>query len=111
MSTVLPPQIDYEDQLPSLPADTQSIFVKSLPINGTTFTAGSQIFLDFVNRGVLIPDSIYLSYKLTAVTDASGSALLGTPVFTPFSQSQVQIGSQTVETVASASIEPNPCAH
>lgn len=107
MSVVLPSQIDYSESLPSLPADTQSIFVKSLPINGSSFTAGSQIMLDFINRGFLVPDSVYLSFKLVATTDASGTTVLGTPIYTPFSTSQVQVGSQTVETIANYNIVMN----
>ena len=116
MSVVLPSQIDYTDQLPSLPADTQSIFIKSTPINGSTFNPGSQIMLDFVNRGFLVPDSVYLSWKLvpTGATsgtanrvDASGCFILGTPAYSPFSTSAIQIGSQQVETIANYNVVMN----
>ena len=116
MSVVLPSQIDYTDQLPSLPADTQSIFIKTTPINGSTFSAGSQIMLDFVNRGFLVPDSVYLSWKLVPTGAASGTAnrvdvsgcfVLGTPIYSPFSTSAIQIGSQQVETIANYNVVMN----
>lgn len=98
--TSLPNDINYNDQLPSLPSETQVINVSVNPSNASTFTPGSQIQLDLINRGFLIPDSMYISYdwSITQAT-AADAELKGCPVYTPFQRQTVQIGSQTIDTI------------
>lgn len=100
MSVTLPTSINYSEKLASLPDATQQINVASAPVNGQVFSAGQQIYFDLLNRGFLIPDSMYLSYTYTcgAIT-TSASQLIGCPGYTSFSRADVQIGSQTVETI------------
>lgn len=98
--TSLPNDINYNDQLPSLPPETQVINVTVNPSNASTFTPGSQIQLDLINRGFLIPDSLWISYdySLTQATTADAE-MKGIPCFCPFQRQSVQIGSQTVDTI------------
>lgn len=98
MESVLPHQINYGESLPSLPVDTQCISIGANPSNTQTAAPGQLISFDLVNRGFLIPDSLYISYQLVhgAVTTAAVN-MCGTIVYTPFSNLSLQFGSQTVE--------------
>jgi hypothetical protein len=71
-------------------------------VNGASFASGSQIIFDLLNRGFLVPDSMYLSYSwsVTKGTAAADTCFFrATPGYTPFSRLDVQIGSQTAETI------------
>jgi hypothetical protein len=98
MSVTLPTTVNYADKLASLPDATQSIGIAAAPINGQTFTAGQIINFDLLNRGFLVPDSMYLSYTYTSV-NAAGVQLIGCPGYTSFSRAEVQIGSVTIESI------------
>ena len=102
MSIVLPSSVDYKESLPDLPDVAQSINVAASPVNGATFTTGGQVIFDLLNRGFLIPDSMYLSYSW-AVTKGAAAAdaafFRATPGYTPFNRLDVQLGSSTVETI------------
>lgn len=98
MSVTLPTTVNYADKLASLPDATQSISVASAPVNGQTFTAGQIVNFDLLNRGFLVPDSMYLSYSY-ASTNAINAQLVGCPGYTSFSRAEVQIGSVTVESI------------
>ncbi len=95
MSIVLPQSVNYKDSLPTLPEGCQQINVGASPINGQQFSAGQQIMFDLLNRGFLVPDSMYISYTYTLTKDltASVSSLIGCPVYTSFSRLDVQVGS------------------
>ncbi len=99
MALVLPSSIDYKQSLPALPDAAQQIPVAASPVNGTTFSAGQQIQFDLLNRGFLVPDSMYLSYSFSAVATATATAWRATPVYSCFNRLDVQIGSQTVDTI------------
>lgn len=99
MSVVLPQSINYADGLPSLPDATQQIPIAASPVNGTTFAPGSQAQFDLVNRGFLVPDSMYLSYNGTMTMTAFQTNLIGCPVYTPINRLDVQVGSQTIDTI------------
>ena len=100
MATVLPREINYQTPA-SLPEGTQSQSIVSSPINGQTFGASSIIQFDLVQRGFLVPESMYIRYKNTYV----GSALVGanhvrgTPVYTFISRLETIVGSQVVESI------------
>lgn len=98
--TSLPNDINYNDQLPSLPPETQIINVSVNPSNASTFTQGSQVQLDLINRGFLLPDSMYISYdwSVTQLT-AADAEMKGCPVYTPFQRQTVQVGSQTIDSI------------
>jgi hypothetical protein len=82
-----------------LPDATQQISIAASPVNGAVFTPGVQVQFDLVNRGFLVPDSMYLSYNGTMAMTAAQTNLIGCPVYTPINRLDVQIGSQTVDTI------------
>lgn len=103
MSVVLPASIAYGDSLPVLPDNTQCINLSSAPSNGSVFTQGQQIYIDLVNRGFLVPDSMYLSYTYTLTSDVSAQ-IIGCPAATPFNRLDIAFGSQIVDTIQSYNI-------
>jgi hypothetical protein len=109
MSIILPSSVNYRESLPALPEGCQQINVAASPINGQTFSSGQQIIFDFLNRGFLIPDSIYISYTYTLNKDVttSVSSLIGCPVYTSFSRLDLQIGSMTVDSMQNYNVMMN----
>lgn len=99
MSVVLPQSINYAEGLPSLPDATVQIPVAASPVNGSNFTPGAQIQFDLLNRGFLVPDSMYLAYNGTMTMTAVQTNLIGCPVYTPINRLDVQVGSQTIDTI------------
>jgi hypothetical protein len=99
MSVVLPNSINYADGLPSLPDATTQIPIAASPVNGTNFAPGAQVQFDLVNRGFLVPDSMYISYNGTMTMTAAQTNLIGCPVYTPINRLDVQVGSQTIDTI------------
>jgi hypothetical protein len=102
MALVLPSSIDYKQSLPALPDSAVQIPVAASPVNGTQFSAGQQIQFDLLNRGFLVPDSMYISYSWTIAKGAAAADdafFRATPVYSTFNRLDVQIGSQTVETI------------
>ncbi len=101
MSVILPNSVNYKEGLPTLPEGCQQINVGSSPINGQTFSSGQQIMFDLLNRGFLVPDSMYLSYYFTLTTDVNTRTptMIGCPVYSSFSRLDVQLGSQTVDSM------------
>ena len=108
MSVVLPNSVNYTESLPSLPDNTQQIPVVASPVNGSSFTSGSQIQFDLLNRAFLVPDSMYLRYT-TSVTNTGAFQVfqIGCPIYNPFTRLDVQIGSQTVDTIQSYNVLMN----
>ncbi len=102
MALVLPSSVDYKEALPALPDNAQCINVAASPVNGASFSSGQQVIFDLLNRGFLVPDSMYLSYSFSitkgaAVDDAA--FWRATPVYSAFNRLDIQIGSQTVDTI------------
>jgi hypothetical protein len=97
-SVILPSVVSYGESLPALPDNTQCINIAAAPVNGATFSAGQQIYLDLVNRGFLVPDSMYLSYSYS-LTSAANAELIGCPASTSFNRLDVQVGSMTIDTI------------
>lgn len=106
MSVVLPNSVNYKEPLPALPENCQQIPVAASPVNGQTFGPGQQIQIDLLNRGFLVPDSMYISYSY-AFTNAVNAELVGCPVYTPFARCEVQAGSQTIDTISNYNILMN----
>ncbi len=107
MSIVLPQSVNYAEPLPSLPDGVQCISVGVNPVTGnTTYSSWSMLSFDLLNRGFLVPDSMYIAYEYTATT-AVGAELMGCPVYTTFNNLSVQIGSQTVETIQNYNVVMN----
>lgn len=101
MAAILPKEINYQ-QPASLPEGTQSNSIVSSPVNGQTFGPSSIVQFDLVQRGYLVPESMYIRYKLTTTlpTNATaGTALKATPVYTLISRLETIVGSQVVESI------------
>ena len=104
MSVILPSSISYGESLPALPDNTQCINIACAPSNGASFTAGQQIYLDLVNRGFLVPDSMYLAYTYASANAAATPELIGCPAATSFNRLDVSVGSQTIDTIQNYNI-------
>jgi hypothetical protein len=102
MATVLPKEIDYSPAA-SLPEGTQCNSIVSSPINGQTFGPSSIIQFDLVQRGYLVPESMYIRYKLVTTlpttTAAATGAIKATPVYSFFSRLETILGSQVIESI------------
>jgi hypothetical protein len=101
MATILPKQINYT-QPASLPEGTQSNSIVSSPINGQMFGPSSIIQFDLVQRGYMVPESMYIRYKITIVGGTAATAtnfIRGTPVYSFFQRLETIVGSQVVESI------------
>ena len=102
---ILPSSVNYAEVLPSLPENATRYSVALQPTNGSLFGPSSQIQFQFPNRGYLIPDSVYLRYKVLYVNTAAGIvtsktiSIPGTPFFSPFQRLELQFGSVTVDSI------------
>ena len=81
-SVHLPNLVNYMEGLPALPPNTHQIPVACSPANGSSFTPSMDIYFDLLNRGSLVPDSMYLSYTYTVqqITTNDTSDIKGCPV-------------------------------
>lgn len=98
----LPSSVNYAEVLPSLPENATRYSVALQPVNGASFAPSSQIIFQFPNRGYLIPDSVYLRYKIALTSGAAAMTannVLATPFFTPFQRLETQFGSVTVDSI------------
>lgn len=104
-SVVLPKELNY-NQPASLPDGTQSTSIVVSPSNGASFLQQSIIQLDLPTRGWLVPESMYLRYRVAytgqaaASTTITGAAVRGTPGYTFFNRLETIVGSQTVESIS-----------
>ena len=100
----LPSSVNYGEVLPSLPENSTRYSVALQPTNGATFGPSSQIIFQFPNRGYLIPDSVYLRYKIAHTSSAAPvqttiQSIGGTPFFSHFQRLETQFGSITVDSI------------
>lgn len=95
----LPSSVNYGEAIPSLPENAVRYSVALQPVNGATFNPSSQITFQYPNRGYLIPDSVYLRYKVALVNGTTATGILGTPFYTPFQRLETQFGSVTVDSI------------
>ena len=102
MAQALPKSLDYTEQPVQLPEGTQNISVSITPSNKASFAdSGDDIVFDLPQRGWINPASLSLSYNL-ALVQASGATakeIVGCPLYSPFVQSTVQVGSSIVENI------------
>ena len=104
MATILPKEINYQ-QPASLPDSTQSSSIVTSPVNGNSFSQSSIIQCDLLQRGYLVPESMYIRYKINytgqaaAPTLITGPAVKGTPVYTFISRLETICGSQVIESI------------
>lgn len=98
--TVLPREINYTEQLPSLMAGTQNLTQVLNPVNGSTFTTdGAQIIIDFPSRGFIDPASIYFSYNMSIVQGATAPSVVRCPLYAPFSRVDLYINNSLIESI------------
>lgn len=101
MSVILPKEINYS-QPASLPEGTQCNSIVTSPVNGATFTPSSVVQFDLVQRGYLVPESLYIRYRNTITGGTAGAAtnfIRGTPVYSFISRLETIVGSQVVESI------------
>ncbi len=98
----LPSSVNYAEAIPSLPENAIRYSVALQPVNGSVFGVSSQIIFQYPNRGYLVPDSVYLRYRLTVTTNATSAlpiGISGTPFFSPFQRLETQLGSVNVDSI------------
>ena len=96
----LPKSFNLAEPIPSLPDGAQSQLITCRPVSGSSFTPQSIIEVDLGNRGWCDPQSIAIRYKVTAAADGtSGSAIVGTPVYTPFQRVSTLIGGASIDSI------------
>lgn len=97
---VLPNQINYQEQLPTLMAGVQNLTQVLNPVNGSTFTSdGAQIIIDFPSRGFIDPKSLYFSYNMTITQGATAPSVVRCPLYAPFSRLDLYINNMLIESI------------
>lgn len=99
--SVLPKEINYKSAI-SLPEGTQSNSIVSSPINGQAFGPSTIVQFDLVQRGYMVPESMYIRYKLTVTGGTAGAVtnyIRATPVYSLFARAETIVGSQVVESI------------
>lgn len=101
MSSFLPKELEYVPLLNSLSPSTVNTSVVLSPSNGATFQENSVIQFDIASRpnSFLDPSTLYIRYKMALTAGVAGAEIKGCPVYTPFSNLQVQFGSNIVENI------------
>ena len=107
--SVLPKEINYGKKNISLPKGTSCINgAVSTPASGFSFGPNQQIQFNLPSRSYLVPESIYLRYKITLTGgDATTDGIGAFPAYSPFSQCQTIIGSNVVENIANYGVLNN----
>lgn len=107
--SVLPKEINYGKKNISLPKGTSAINgAVSTPASGFSFGPAQQIQFNLPSRSYLVPESIYLRYKITLTGgDATTDGIGAFPAYSPFSQCQTIIGSNVVENIANYGVLNN----
>ena len=105
--SVLPKEINYSQKLASLPSGTQLQEIVGLPTSGSTFSDGAVIYIDLVQRGYLVPGSMYIRFKANYTTTANAGTVKGTPAYSHFQRIDSLIGSTVVESIQQANLWGN----
>ena len=89
----LPKELQYNKYY-KLPKSVQCISLATNALNNTA-GPGEKLEFDFVSRGKMVPNTLWLEYELVPTGQTVAGALIrGIPFFAPFSQSRILIGSQ-----------------
>lgn len=89
----LPKELQYNKYY-KLPKSVQCISMATNALNNLV-GPGEKLEFDFVSRGKLVGNTIWLEYELVPTGQTIAGALIrGIPFFAPFSQSRILIGSQ-----------------
>lgn len=101
MSNFLPKELEFVPLLPSLGESTVNTSIVLAPSNGATFGENGIVVFDLPARPntFLDPSTLYIRYKIAVSSAVLGAEIKGTPIYTPFSNLQVQFGSQIVESI------------
>lgn len=91
----LPKELQYNKYY-KLPKSVQCISMATNALNNSV-GPGERLEFDFVSRGKLVPNTIYLEYELVPTYVTAGAMIRGIPFYAPFSQSRVLIGSQAFD--------------
>jgi hypothetical protein len=97
----LPKSFNLAEPIPTLPDGAMSQIISCRPVSGSQFQPQAIIEVDLPSRGWMDPNSLSFRYKLSgtaAVTN--GSAMIATPVYTPFSRLSTLVGGANIETVS-----------
>jgi hypothetical protein len=97
----LPKEINYS-KMASLPKGTTSLSIVVSPANGASFGESQQIQFNLPSRSYLVPESIYLRFKVSTSgqTTQNGSFRGAFPGYTPFIRCETLIGSSVVESIS-----------
>jgi hypothetical protein len=96
----LPKEINYS-KTSSLPKGTSSLSCVVSPANGATFGESQQIQFNLPSRSYMVPESIYLRYKINFAGQTADADVKGAfPAFTPFQRLETLIGSSVVESIS-----------
>ena len=96
----LPKEINYA-KVASLPKGTSTLSCVVAPANGSSFGESQQIQFNLPSRSYLVPESVYLRYKITFAGQSADADVKGSfPAFTPFQRLETLIGSSVVESIS-----------
>ena len=104
---MLPYHLDYSASHPTIDPESYTINTSSVPINGSSFSAGSIISVLIPKQDLLVPDSLHIKYILTPTTGTIAGFVAGCPVYTAFSKVETLIGGQSEETLMSHNVVQN----
>jgi len=110
MSVALPQLLNLSQKPSYLPQGSRGQTLSAVPNNGSTFNEGAQIIVPLTTTGILIPNSMYMAYKI-AFTNLVNAEMIGTPLYSPFSNLTTQIGSNTAESISNFGIVNNTLAN
>lgn len=99
MST-LPKSFKLDDPVPALPEGSNSVLVSCRPVTSGALTASAVVDVDLGTRGWLEPGSLSIRYTMTITQPTGSSAMIGTPVYTPFQRLQITANGTTIDSIS-----------
>ena len=97
----LPKSFNLAESIPSLPEGSSSTLISCRPVSGSSFAPSAIINIDLGTRGWLDPKSLAIRFKCAVTADASGCAMIGVPLYTPFQRVSTVIQGVTVDSISS----------
>lgn len=89
----LPKELQYNKYY-KLPKSVQCISLATNALNNSV-GPGEKLEFDFVSRGKMVPNTLWMEYELVPTGQTAGGGLIrGVPFYAPFAQSRILIGSQ-----------------
>lgn len=96
---VLPNQINYNENVPSLMPGVNNYTQAVSPSNGNSFSQNTQIVVDLPSRGFIDPKSLYIRYKQSFTVGAGTSTICGVPAYTPIQRLDLFINSSLWDSI------------